>query len=136
MQYIIHVLYLILMFETMILKKKYTKDISIKRFLWTGLTPSISGVRVKRSLALCVSFVDRCLSFCTFSLGHYIFCSPSIYEYPIDIFKLFRYRNNTQLASKWYRYKNNNSSKHQMNPLPSSNKFHTFMRPTNISTDE
>ena len=33
-------------------------------------TPSFSGVRVTRSLVLCVCFVDRCLSFCTFSFGH------------------------------------------------------------------
>jgi len=32
--------------------------------------PVFSGVRVIRSLALCVYFVDRCLSFCTFSFGH------------------------------------------------------------------
>ena len=31
------------------------------------LTPGFSGVRVTRSLVLCLSFVDRCLSFCTFS---------------------------------------------------------------------
>jgi hypothetical protein len=29
-----------------------------------------SGVRVTQSLVLCVCFVDRCLSFCTFSFGH------------------------------------------------------------------
>jgi hypothetical protein len=29
-----------------------------------------SGVRVARSLVLYVCFVDRCLSFCTFSFGH------------------------------------------------------------------
>jgi hypothetical protein len=29
-----------------------------------------SGVRVTRSLVLWVCFVDRCLSFCTFSFGH------------------------------------------------------------------
>jgi hypothetical protein len=29
--------------------------------------PVFSGVRVTRSLVLCVCFVDRCLSFCTFS---------------------------------------------------------------------
>ena len=29
----------------------------------------ISGVRVTRSLVLCVMFVDRFLSFCTFSFG-------------------------------------------------------------------
>jgi hypothetical protein len=28
-----------------------------------GFTPGISGVRVTRSLVLCVCFVDRCLSF-------------------------------------------------------------------------
>ena len=32
--------------------------------------PVISGVRVTRSLVLCVCFVDRCLSYCSFSLGH------------------------------------------------------------------
>jgi hypothetical protein len=30
-------------------------------------TPGFSGVRVTRSLVLCVCFIDRCLSFCTFS---------------------------------------------------------------------
>ena len=33
-----------------------------------------SGVRVTRSLVLYVCFVDRCLSFCTFSFGHCVFC--------------------------------------------------------------
>jgi hypothetical protein len=32
-------------------------------------TPRFSGVRVTRSLVLYVCFVDRCLSFCTFSFG-------------------------------------------------------------------
>ena len=32
--------------------------------------PVLSGVRVTRSLVLYVFFVDRCLSFCTFSFGH------------------------------------------------------------------
>jgi hypothetical protein len=31
-----------------------------------------SGVRVTRYLVLCVRFVDRCLSFCTFSFGNCI----------------------------------------------------------------
>ena len=31
--------------------------------------PVFSGVRVTRSLVLYVCFVDRCLSFCTFSFG-------------------------------------------------------------------
>jgi len=30
----------------------------------------LRGVRVTRSLVLYVCFVDRCLSFCTFSFGH------------------------------------------------------------------
>jgi hypothetical protein len=36
-------------------------------------SPVFSGVRVTRSLVLCVCFVDRCLSFCTFSFGHDVF---------------------------------------------------------------
>ena len=31
--------------------------------------PGFSGVRVTRSLVLYVCFLDRCLSFCTFSLA-------------------------------------------------------------------
>jgi hypothetical protein len=42
-----------------------------------GFTPSFSGVRVAQFLVLCVCFVDRCLSICTFSFDHCIFC-PSI----------------------------------------------------------
>jgi hypothetical protein len=33
-------------------------------------TPVFSEVPVTRSLVLCVRFVDRCLSFCPFSIGH------------------------------------------------------------------
>ena len=40
--------------------------------------PVFSGVRVTRSLVLYVCFVDRCLSFCTFSFDHCIVCSSSI----------------------------------------------------------
>ena len=47
--------------------------------------PVFSGVCVTRSLVLCVCFVDRCLSFCTFSFGHCVVCS----DYPFGIFKLF-----------------------------------------------
>jgi hypothetical protein len=43
--------------------------------------PNFSGVRVTRSLVLYVFFVDRCLSFCTFSFGHCVVCSSSIYEF-------------------------------------------------------
>jgi hypothetical protein len=54
--------------------------------------PTFSGVCVTRSLVLCVCFVDHCLSFCTFSFGHCVVCSSSIYWFwllPFGIFKLF-----------------------------------------------
>ena len=41
-----------------------------------------SGVRVTRSLVLCVCFVDRCLSLCSI-----FFWQDS--DYPFGIFKLF-----------------------------------------------
>jgi hypothetical protein len=50
--------------------------------------PVFSGVRVTRSLVLCVCFVDRCLSFCTFSFGHCVFCSSSIYEFWLPLWYL------------------------------------------------
>jgi hypothetical protein len=51
--------------------------------------PVFSGVRVTRSLVLCVCFVDRCLSFCTF-FYHCVVCSLiSGFWLPFDIFKLF-----------------------------------------------
>jgi hypothetical protein len=40
-----------------------------------------SGVRVTQSLVLYVCFVGRCLSFCTFSFGHCVVCSSSIYGF-------------------------------------------------------
>ena len=36
---------------------------------------------VTRSLVLCVCFVDRYLSFCTFSFGHCVVCSFTIYRF-------------------------------------------------------
>ena len=47
-----------------------------------------SGVRVTRSLVLYVCFVDRCLSFCTFSFGHYVVCSSSIYGFWLPLWYL------------------------------------------------
>ena len=44
-------------------------------------TPSFSGVSVTRPLVVCVCFVDRCLSFCTFSFGHRVVCYSSIYGF-------------------------------------------------------
>jgi hypothetical protein len=40
-----------------------------------------SGIPVTRSLVLYVCFVDRCLSFCTFSFGHCVVGSSSIYGF-------------------------------------------------------
>ena len=51
-------------------------------------SPVFSGVRVTRSLDLCVCFVDRCLSFCTFSFGHYVVCSSSIYGFWLPLWYL------------------------------------------------
>ena len=50
--------------------------------------PVFSGVRVTRSLILCVYFVDRCLSFCTFSFGHWVVCSSSIYRFWLPLWYL------------------------------------------------
>ena len=46
------------------------------------ISPTVlSGVRVTGSLVLCVCFVDRCLSLCSFSFGHSVVCSTSIYGF-------------------------------------------------------
>ena len=50
--------------------------------------PIFMGVRVTRSLVLCVCFVDRSLSSCTFSFGHFIVCSSSIYGFWILLWYL------------------------------------------------
>ena len=54
-----------------------------------GSLPVFSGVRVTRSLVVYVCFVDRCLSFCTFSFGHCVVCSYTDSDCPCSIFKLF-----------------------------------------------
>jgi hypothetical protein len=60
-------------------------------FIWE-LYPSsplvFSGVRVTRSLVLCVCFVDRCLSFYTFLFGHCVVCSSSIYGFWLHLWYL------------------------------------------------
>jgi hypothetical protein len=50
--------------------------------------PVFSGVRVTRSLILYVCFVDRCLSFCTFSFGNCAVCSSSIYGFWLPLWYL------------------------------------------------
>jgi hypothetical protein len=47
-----------------------------------------SGVRVTRSLVLCVCFVDRCLSFCPFSFSHCAVCPSSIYGFWLPLWNL------------------------------------------------
>jgi hypothetical protein len=48
-------------------------------------SPVFSGVRVTRSLVLYVCFVDRFLSFCTFSFGLCVVCSSSIYGFWLPV---------------------------------------------------
>ncbi len=50
--------------------------------------PVFSGIRVTRSLVLYVCFVDRCLSFCTFSFDHCVVCSSSIYGFWLPLWYL------------------------------------------------
>ena len=51
-------------------------------------TPSLCGVRFTRSLVLYVCFVDRCLSFCTFSFGNCVVFSSSIYGFWLSLWYL------------------------------------------------
>jgi hypothetical protein len=51
-------------------------------------SPVFSGVRVTRSLVLCVCFVDRCLSFYTFYFGHCVVSSSSIYRFWLPLWNL------------------------------------------------
>ena len=53
-------------------------------------TTIFSGVRtrVTRSLVLCVCFIDRCLSFCTFSFDHCVFFPSSIYKFWLPLWYL------------------------------------------------
>ena len=56
----------------------YAKSFVVS-FLLLFSPPDFSGPHVTRFLVLYVCFVDRCLSFCTFSFGHFIVYSSSIY---------------------------------------------------------
>ena len=50
--------------------------------------PVFSGIRVTRSLVLCVWFIDSCLSFCTFLFGHCGVCSSSTYGFWLPLWYL------------------------------------------------
>jgi hypothetical protein len=52
--------------------------------------PVFSGVRDTRSLVLYVCFVDRCLSFCTFSFGHCVVCLSSIDGFQLHLLYLVK----------------------------------------------
>jgi hypothetical protein len=77
--------------------------------------PVFSGVCVTRSLVLCVGFVDHCLSFCTFSFGHCVVCSSSIYGFWLPLWylqtllvvntcKLMRYGKPNLRISSFYKF--------------------------------
>ena len=53
-----------------------------------NLLSVFSGVRVTRSLFLCVCFVYRCLSFCTLSFGTCVVFSSSIYGFGLPLWYL------------------------------------------------
>jgi hypothetical protein len=86
----------ILLINCLMFSAKYFMHIQDESKIRTAYTsehlsspPVFSGVRVTRSLVLCVCFVDRCLSFCTF-FYHCVVCSLiSGFWLPFDIFKLF-----------------------------------------------
>ena len=65
----------------------------------------LSGFRVTRSLILCVCFVDRCLSFCPFSFGHYAVCS-SFYRfwYLQTLFIKYLPFRGTRVLSQYFRW--------------------------------
>ena len=50
--------------------------------------PVFSGVHITPSLLLCVCFLDRCLSFCTFSFAHCVVCPSSIYGFWLPLWYL------------------------------------------------
>jgi hypothetical protein len=61
--------------------------------------PVFSRVRVTLYLALCVCWVDRCLSFCHFSFGHCVVCS-SIYGFWLLPWYT-RHKNRTKKTKRW-----------------------------------
>jgi hypothetical protein len=64
-------------------------------------SPVFSGVRVTRSLVLYVCFIDRFLSFCTFSFGHCVVCSSSIYGFWLPLWYLQTLLNIYLMGAMW-----------------------------------
>jgi hypothetical protein len=50
--------------------------------------PIFNGIYAPQSVVLYVCFVDRCLSFCPFSIGHCVACSSSIYGLSLPLWYL------------------------------------------------
>ena len=76
----------------------YSHQFSLNGLLWsqnflplrsTWVHPVfVCRVRITRSLVLWVCFAGRCLSFCTFSWGHCVVCSWSIYGFWLPLWHL------------------------------------------------
>jgi hypothetical protein len=80
-------------------------------------SPVFSGVGVTPYLVLCVFIVDRCLSFCTFSFGHCVVCSSSIYGFWLPLWYLRTPR--TDIINK-----KNNNKKQNKNTTSEQNQNH------------
>jgi hypothetical protein len=61
-----------------------------------------SGVCVIRSLVLCVCFADSCLSFSTFSFGHCVVCSSSIYGFWLPLWYLQCNIERFNIENNWF----------------------------------
>jgi len=69
------------------MKKKVEQEIpTVPEHL--SLSPDFSVVRVTRSLALYVCFVDRCMFFFPFSFDHCVFCPSSICKFRLPTWYL------------------------------------------------
>jgi len=72
--------------------------------------PVFSEVCVTRSLVLYACFVDRCLFFCTFSFGHCVVSSSSIYGFWLPLWylqtllKTFCFNSNAYIQQSLHRY--------------------------------
>jgi hypothetical protein len=64
--------------------------------------PVLSGVRVTRSLVLCVCFIDRCLSFCLLSFCHCVLFSY-IYNcwFPLRFDPTFLHRKRVDIINEY-----------------------------------
>jgi len=49
---------------------QYVLDTTMRKHNTNNVNKTSPPTYTTRSLVLCVCFVDRCLSFCTFSFGH------------------------------------------------------------------